>query len=84
MGELFTPTHLIVIFIFAGIFFIAKGGLKALRGKATAAQGQTQDSSVRTALPDVGNLPIHKYCSECGKQILRRAEICPLCGCRVT
>lgn len=23
-----------------------------------------------------------KYCSECGKIILRRAEICPGCGCR--
>lgn len=22
-----------------------------------------------------------KFCSECGKQILRRAEMCPLCGC---
>jgi hypothetical protein len=25
-----------------------------------------------------------KYCSECGKVILRRAEICPNCGCRQT
>lgn len=24
-----------------------------------------------------------KYCSECGKIILRRAELCPGCGCRV-
>jgi len=23
-----------------------------------------------------------KYCTECGKLILRRAEICPGCGCR--
>lgn len=26
--------------------------------------------------------PDQKYCSECGKVILRRAEICPGCGCR--
>jgi hypothetical protein len=24
----------------------------------------------------------HKYCMDCGKTILRRAEICPNCGCR--
>jgi hypothetical protein len=23
-----------------------------------------------------------KYCVDCGQQILRRAEICPACGCR--
>ena len=23
-----------------------------------------------------------KFCKECGKQIKRRAELCPLCGCR--
>lgn len=23
-----------------------------------------------------------KYCRDCGKQILERAEICPACGCR--
>jgi hypothetical protein len=23
-----------------------------------------------------------KYCMDCGQQILRRAEICPRCGCR--
>ena len=27
-------------------------------------------------------VPELKYCSECGKQIKRRAEICPLCGRR--
>jgi len=26
--------------------------------------------------------PDMKYCMDCGKQILRRAEICPHCGCR--
>lgn len=26
--------------------------------------------------------PDMKYCADCGKQIVRRAEICPHCGCR--
>jgi hypothetical protein len=26
--------------------------------------------------------PEMKYCADCGKQILRKAEICPHCGCR--
>jgi hypothetical protein len=26
--------------------------------------------------------PTEKYCTDCGKVILRRAEICPGCGCR--
>ena len=26
--------------------------------------------------------PNEKYCTDCGKVILRRAEICPGCGCR--
>ncbi|MGO8789755.1 MAG: hypothetical protein ACLQVL_20545 [Terriglobia bacterium] len=26
--------------------------------------------------------PEMKYCMDCGQQILRRAEICPRCGCR--
>jgi hypothetical protein len=26
--------------------------------------------------------PDMKYCMDCGQQILRRAEICPRCGCR--
>jgi hypothetical protein len=29
------------------------------------------------------NLPPEKFCVECGGKIMRQAEICPLCGCRV-
>ena len=25
-----------------------------------------------------------KYCSECGNELLDKAEICPRCGCRVS
>lgn len=35
--------------------------------------------STTTAVP-IGS--DQKYCSECAKVILRRAEICPGCGCR--
>jgi len=33
-------------------------------------------------MPQVMSPADQKYCSECGKLILRRAEICPGCGCR--
>src|SRR5580704_7347164 len=33
-------------------------------------------------MPEVLSPQDKKYCSECGKLILRRAEICPGCGCR--
>ncbi len=35
-----------------------------------------------TAEPQVLKSPEQKYCTDCGKLILRRAEICPACGCR--
>jgi len=37
------------------------------------------------ASPPEASTPINqdqKYCRDCGKIILRRAEICPVCGCR--
>ena len=49
------------------------------RGATIPSTGVTAQSSFSHG----GDLPQMKFCSECGKQILRRAEVCPLCGCRV-
>lgn len=43
-------------------------------------KGERTDMSEPTVMPPIGQ--DQKYCSECGKIILRRAEICPGCGCR--
>lgn len=42
-------------------------------------QGQAT-ASVTDPEPSIGQ--DKKYCMDCGKVILRRAEICPACGCR--
>jgi hypothetical protein len=41
-----------------------------------------QDQNDTTTQSVSGINPDQKYCAECGKIILRRAEICPGCGCR--
>lgn len=76
--ELFQPWHLILLLIFIAIpiVLITKRGNARLR----------QQAAPRLVPPEPvfnSDLPIHKFCSECGKQILRRTEICPFCGCRV-
>lgn len=43
----------------------------------TDAWGQSPPNSTPLGHDDA------KYCSECGSQIRRRCEICPVCGCRV-
>lgn len=43
----------------------------------------TNSSSAAEGVLDP-TLPETKFCSECGQKIKRRAEICPLCGCRQT
>lgn len=40
-------------------------------------------ASAEPVIPTTPNTD-QKYCSECGKIVLRRAEICPGCGCRVS
>jgi len=73
MGQLFVPMHLIVLAVVFGIlamivFFLSK-----------VAKGFSARSSYeQTANPAPSiDMSSHKFCSECGKQILRRAEICP-------
>ena len=77
--ELFQPWHLILLigfFVVVPILLITKRGNGRLRQQA-ASRPISPEPIANSALP------MHKFCSECGKQILRRAEICPLCGCRV-
>ena len=76
MGEFFLPSHLIILAVVFVIFMIILFFLsKAAKGFST------RSSNEQTASPTPSSS--HKFCSECGKQILRNAEICPFCGCRV-
>lgn len=34
------------------------------------------------ANPELPDAPEMKFCMDCGEKILRKAEICPKCGCR--
>ena len=73
MGDLLQPWHAVVILaiIIGAVVFLK-------RSRAT-----TESHNSVLPLESTGStLPESKYCSECGKQIKRRAEICPLCGCR--
>lgn len=74
MGDLLQPWHILVILgIMAVIAFIA---VKNRQAKTTPTRPQGQSPAIDPALPEL------KFCSECGQQIKRRSEICPLCGCR--
>jgi hypothetical protein len=82
VGDLFQPIHIVVI---AGIIVVVvlarKGYFSGRSGRQAQFQGQNQSPRLQQATED-SDLPALKYCTECGKQIKRRAEICPLCGCR--
>ena len=67
MEGLFQPSHLIFIIIMVGILILPKL-IKSIR----------RSLSERAAPEPATKM---KYCADCGKQILRRAEICPYCGC---
>jgi hypothetical protein len=89
MGDLFQPWQIIIVFLLI-IFFVIKfvvkrtpSYLQGLKDVAKPTPEQLKSSGFQTNLPQDADLPTHKFCSECGKQILRRAEICPMCGCRV-
>jgi hypothetical protein len=76
---------------FIGLVF---GGMLLIRAYSEFKVAYKSKLSGSTVQPDVEassltnsadvDTPQYKFCSECGKQILRRAEICPLCGCRVS
>jgi Zinc finger, C3HC4 type (RING finger) len=80
MGELFAPGHLIIL---AGVFgILAMIIVFSLFKVAKAFSARSSNEQTANPAPSI-DMSSHKFCSECGKQILRRAEICPLCGCRV-
>lgn len=81
MGDILQPWHVIVVAIIVALFLARKGVFSGRSGGQERFQNQHQrlhlhESTESTQLPEL------KYCSECGKQIKRRAELCPLCGCR--
>jgi hypothetical protein len=76
MGDLLQPWHLIVI-----IGFIALIVAAVKLPKALAKPMQSISQGPEVTVPDP-TLPALKYCTECGQQIKRQADICPLCGCR--
>jgi len=71
MGDLLQPWHLLVLAVFAGIILFLRFLFKAARMASAVPRSHVDP-----------NLPPRKFCSECGGEIARRAEICPLCGCR--
>jgi hypothetical protein len=79
MEGLFQPTHLVFILIIVLLLtlpsvpkLIKRIWEKLSDGPPVASVGRVGDPATTTM----------KYCADCGKQILRRAEICPHCGCR--
>lgn len=81
MGELFTPMHLIVLLVVFGIPGLIL--VAVIKGLKEFSAERRFEPTVSPPPPPAIDMPTHKFCSECGQQILRRAEICPLCGCRV-
>lgn len=82
MGDLLQPWHILLIFAVIAVVIVVRktqaskkaSGISNLQGAVPGQLGQGPS--------DDPTLPELKYCSECGQQIKRRAEICPLCGCR--
>lgn len=82
MGDFLQPAHIITIaVIVVAVVLARKGYFSGKAGRQVQFQYQNQSPRLLQATEDP-DLPELKYCSECGKQIKRRAEICPLCGCR--
>jgi hypothetical protein len=75
MGDLLQPWHLIVLI---GIIILI-ANRKGLMALATPTQSHSHNPNQLGSDP---MLPELKFCTECGQQIKRQAEICPLCGCR--
>jgi hypothetical protein len=82
MEGLLQPTHLVFIILIVGIFTLPKLIKFIWRNLSSGPPVSTSGhvGSSATASPDAATEM--KYCADCGKQILRRAEICPHCGCR--
>lgn len=87
LDNLFTPSHLVVLLVIFGLpvllFFAVRMAIKSADAARLTGNSPFSASSSRVVREqmNVGSPePQSKYCTECGKQIQRRAEICPLCG----
>jgi Sec-independent protein translocase protein TatA len=80
VGDIFQPWHLIVVAVLIA-FVVSVAKLIAFAG-SLAKKGKNTVNTAGTPSPST-ELSAEKFCTECGGKIMRRAEICPLCGCRV-
>jgi hypothetical protein len=80
MEGLLSPTHLIFVVIIVGI--ICSPRIIKIIEYLRATPQSTGPHPVHTETEGGEATTSMKYCADCGKQILRRAEICPHCGCR--
>lgn len=83
MGDLLQPVHIVVLLIFVGVVvFVVRGNRRSSQPTGSSQLPQQPQALIGPRANLDPTLPELKYCSECGQQIKRRAEICPLCGCR--
>lgn len=83
MGDLLQPVHIVVLLIFVGVVvFVVRGSRRSSQPTGSSQSPQQPHAQIEPRVDLDPAVPELKYCSECGKQIKRRAEICPLCGCR--
>jgi len=87
LDNLFTPTHLVALMVIFGLpvllFFAVRMAIKsadAARLTGNSPFSATSSRVVREQMNVGAHEPQSKYCTECGKQIQRRAEICPHCS----
>lgn len=72
MGGFLQPMHLLVLAIIAVLFYLV------LRSAGTAIKVITQPKAPTQLWVDPSQ-PMLKQCRECGEQIAKDAETCPMC-----
>lgn len=83
MGDLLQPVHIVVLLIFVGVVvFAIRSSRRSSHPIGSSQSPQQPHAQIGPGADLAPTMPELKYCSECGQQIKRRAEICPLCGCR--
>jgi hypothetical protein len=80
VGDIFQPWHLIVICV---LIVLVLSLAKPIAFVVSLAKKDKNAIKTAGTPPSSAELPAEKFCTECGGKIMRRAELCPLCGCRV-